>query len=77
MRINRNYGSTLKVAKEANMKGYHQVLWLYGDEIIEAGHSNIFFIFKGKGKTVEVVTPELKDLIIPGITRDSIIVKMV
>jgi hypothetical protein len=30
--------------------GHHQVLWLYGDEIIEAGTSNIFFVFKGSKK---------------------------
>lgn len=56
--------------------GHHQVLWLYGDDVIEAGTSNIFFVFKPttpNGK-VEVVTPELRDLILPGVTRDSIMV---
>jgi branched-chain amino acid aminotransferase len=57
--------------------GHNQVLWLYGDEVIEAGTSNIFFIFKGSrgdGK-IEIVTPALRDLILPGVTRDSIMVK--
>lgn len=53
-------------------KGYHQVLWLYGDEVIEAGTSNIFFVFKGNNGKTEIVTPVLKDLILPGVTRDSI-----
>ena len=57
--------------------GHHQVLWLYGDEVIEAGTSNVFFVFKGSrndGK-IEIVTPALRDLILPGVTRDSIMVK--
>lgn len=66
----------MDLGKQANEKGHHQVLWLYGDDIIEVGASNIFFVFKGKGNKTEVITPELKDLILPGITRDSIIVSM-
>ena len=50
------------------------MLWLYGNEIIEVGASNIFFVFKASNNKTEIVTPELKDLILPGITRDSIIV---
>ncbi len=72
----RNYGPTLKQANDVIKSGHHQVLWLYGDEVIEAGTSNIFFVFKSSrpnGK-VEVVTPELRDLILPGVTRDSIMV---
>ena len=49
-------------------------MWLYEDDIIEAGTSNIFFVFKGKDGKKVVVTPELKDLILPGVTRDSIMV---
>lgn len=57
--------------------GHHQVLWLFGDEVIEAGTSNVFFVFKSdkKGKKAQVVTPLLRDLILPGVTRDSIMVK--
>lgn len=64
------------LGNEANRKGHHQVLWLYGDEIIEVGASNIFFVFKAANNKTEIVTPELKDLILPGITRDSIIVSL-
>ncbi len=72
----RNYGPTLGITKEANMRKHQQVLWLYDDKkIIEVGASNIFFIFKSTtGKKAEIVTPHLEDLILPGITRDSIIV---
>lgn len=72
----RNYGPTLKQANDVIKSGHHQVLWLYGDEVIEAGTSNIFFVFKPSGPNgkVEVVTPALRDLILPGVTRDSIMV---
>jgi len=57
----RNYGPTLDTTKEANNRGYQQVLWLYNDrKIIEVGSSNIFFVFKSKeGKKAEIVTPAL------------------
>lgn len=73
-KVGGNYGPTLKQANDVIKSGHHQVLWLYGDDVIEAGTSNIFFVFKPttpNGK-VEVVTPELRDLILPGVTRDSI-----
>jgi branched-chain amino acid aminotransferase len=58
--------------------GHNQVLWLYGDEVIEAGTSNIFFVFKSSkpGGKPEVITPVLRDLILPGVTRDSIMVRI-
>lgn len=64
----------MRKGNEVAQAGYHQVLWLYGSEVIEAGTSNIFFVFKGKNGKKHVVTPVLKDLILPGVTRDSIIV---
>ena len=58
------------------MKGYHQVLYLWEGKVGEAGTSNIFFVLKNKqtGKK-EIITPSLDDLILPGVTRDTIIVK--
>ena len=56
-------------------EGYQQVLWLYKGQVVEVGASNIFFIFKdGSSGEIEIVTPELEDLILPGVTRDSILV---
>jgi len=58
-------------------EGYQQVLWLYKDQVVEVGASNIFFIFKDKASgEIEVVTPALEDLILPGVTRDSILVHL-
>lgn len=41
--------------------------------MLEVGSSNIFFVFKDK-HGIEVATPDLEDLVLPGITRDSILV---
>lgn len=74
-KVGGNYGPTLKQGNDVMKAGHNQVLWLYGDEVIEAGTSNVFFVFKGSrgdGK-VEIVTPTLRDLVLPGVTRDSIL----
>jgi branched-chain amino acid aminotransferase len=54
-------------------KGHQQALWLLGDQVIEVGSSNIFFVFKDQSGEIEIATPALEDLILPGITRDSIL----
>jgi branched-chain amino acid aminotransferase len=41
---------------------------------VEVGASNIFFVMKHKDGTKELLTPELDGLILPGVTRDSLIV---
>ena len=67
-----NYAATLKAVKEANEKGYDQILWMDGVEfkyIHEIGTMNVFFVMDGK-----VITPTLEeDTILHGITRDSVI----
>src|SRR5271157_4262038 len=66
-----NYAGTLLAADHAQQKGYSQVLWLDGAErryVEEAGTMNIFFVVGG-----EVITPELTDTILSGVTRDSIL----
>jgi len=66
-----NYAASLKSQMEAKEKGFTQVLWLDGVErkyIEEVGTMNIFFVIDG-----EIVTPELNDSILPGITRLSTI----
>ena len=66
-----NYAASLYAAKEAQEKGYSQVLWLDGAErkyIEEVGAMNIFFVVDD-----ELLTPKLSGSILPGITRDSVI----
>lgn len=40
------------------------------------GSSNLFFAFKDKSGQIEIVTPEIEDMILPGVTRDSVLVKI-
>jgi branched-chain amino acid aminotransferase len=66
-----NYAGSLLAAERAQHKGYSQVLWLDAQEhryVEEVGAMNIFFVIKDK-----VVTPELTDTILNGVTRDSVL----
>lgn len=66
-----NYGGSMYPMTEVRKKGYHQILWMDGLEhkyVQEIGTMNVFFVL---GDTV--VTPELSDTILEGITRDSVI----
>lgn len=71
-----NYGPTIKVQAEASKLGYHQVLWLYGEDyqVTEVGVMNFFLVKKGKNGRKLLITPPLdQGLILPGVTRDTII----
>ncbi|XP_075159043.1 branched chain amino acid transaminase isoform X2 [Haematobia irritans] len=70
-----NYAPTINVQKEASRKGLQQVLWLYGDDhqLTEVGTMNIFMFFINENGEKELRTPPLNGLILPGITRDSIL----
>ena len=67
-----NYAATFYPTKIANSKGFQQVIWLDSNEhkyIEECGTMNIWFRIGDK-----LITPELSDSILEGITRDSIII---
>ncbi|HUX20091.1 MAG TPA: aminotransferase class IV, partial [Spirochaetia bacterium] len=67
-----NYVTPILVKKQAEVDGYMEAIFLDAKEgkYVEEGSScNIFFFLKS-GK---LVTPELGDTILPGITRDSIL----
>lgn len=70
-KVGGNYASSLIGQQKAEEKGYAQVLWLDGIEhkyIDEVGAMNVFFVIDGKA-----VTPKLEGNILPGVTRDSVI----
>ena len=48
-------------------------MWLWKDNILEVGTSNIFIYWKNSDGELEVVTPDLTNLILPGVTRDSVL----
>jgi len=71
-----NYAPTLHVGKIAAQLKCHQALWLYGpdEEITEVGAMNIFALFKHPDGRTELVTPPLDSgLILPGVTRRSVL----
>ena len=76
-KLGSNYAPTIMIQKQAERLGLQQVLWLFGDDmkLTEVGTMNIFVAMLNKetGKT-HLVTPPLNDgLVLPGITRASIL----
>lgn len=69
-----NYAPGILPQLEAAKKGYQQNLWLFGDDhlLTEVGTMNLFTALK-KGDHIELVTPPLNGMILPGVTRDSIL----
>jgi len=66
-----NYAGSLYPAKKANEQGFDQLLWTDGKEhkyIEESGTMNVMFVIDGK-----LLTPELSDSILDGITRRSVL----
>ncbi|CAL9692853.1 unnamed protein product [Knipowitschia caucasica] len=70
-----NYGPTIAVQSEALKRGCQQVLWLYGpqEEITEVGTMNMFIYWRNQSGEKELVTPPLDGLILPGVTRQSLL----
>lgn len=66
-----NYGASMFPTMEIRNMGYDQILWTDGYEhkyVQEIGTMNVFFVI---GDTV--ITPELGETILEGVTRDSVI----
>lgn len=73
-KIGANYGPSVIVLQEAIARGYHQVLWLYGEdgECTEAGGCNFFVVWKRRDGRTELITAPLDDkIILDGVTRRS------
>ncbi|XP_029901289.1 branched-chain-amino-acid aminotransferase, cytosolic isoform X2 [Myripristis murdjan] len=70
-----NYGASICAQHEAVDNGCQQVLWLYGDDhqITEVGTMNIFLHWINEDGEEELATPPLDGIILPGITRQSIL----
>ncbi|XP_074872156.1 branched-chain-amino-acid aminotransferase, mitochondrial isoform X2 [Carettochelys insculpta] len=70
-----NYAPTILVQDEAVRAGCQQVLWLYGadHQITEAGTMNLFLFWTDPQGDLELVTPPLSGLILPGVTRQSLL----
>ncbi|MEQ9468690.1 MAG: branched-chain amino acid aminotransferase [Ekhidna sp.] len=67
-----NYAASLYPARQAQAKGYHQLVWTDGQThefIEESGTMNIMFVINDT-----LVTPPTSDSILPGITRESALI---
>lgn len=67
-----NYLTSALAKKEAQDVGYNEPLFLDAEKrmyVEECSSCNVFFVLQDN----TIVTPELSDTILPGITRDSII----
>jgi branched-chain amino acid aminotransferase len=72
IKCNANYVTPILAKKEAEVEGYMEAIFLDAVEhtYIEEGSScNIFFSMKNG----TLVTPDLRDTILPGITRQSVV----
>lgn len=72
-KLGANYGPTIMVSKEAEKRGFHQILWLTDNKITEIGASNIFFFIKNENGEKELVTAPIDGLSLPGVVRDSVL----
>ncbi|KAJ5133593.1 branched-chain amino acid aminotransferase II [Penicillium atrosanguineum] len=71
-KVGANYGPSVAASQEAARQGFHQILWLYGDQgkCTEAGGSNFFVVWKRKDGDTELLAAPLDDrLIFDGVIR--------
>ncbi|XP_051005642.1 branched-chain-amino-acid aminotransferase, mitochondrial [Acomys russatus] len=74
-KVGGNYGPTVAVQQEAQKKGCEQVLWLYGPDhqLTEVGTMNIFVYWTHEDGVLELATPPLDGIILPGVVRQSLL----
>ncbi|HET6211131.1 MAG TPA: branched-chain amino acid aminotransferase [Jatrophihabitans sp.] len=71
-----NYAGSLAAQAEAAEQGCDQVVWLDAANhsyVEEMGAMNLCFIY-GSGEHARIVTPKLTGTLLPGVTRDSLLV---
>lgn len=68
-----NYAPGIVPQKECIEKGCSQILWLLDGLCTEVGTMNFFIIWKNKDNKIELVTAPIDDIILPGVTRDSLL----
>ncbi|KAL4948962.1 aminotransferase [Aspergillus filifer] len=76
-KLGANYGPSLAAHGKAQAQGFDQILWLFGEDrqVTEAGASNFFIVWENKetGKREMVTAPLENQLILPGVTRRSVL----
>jgi branched-chain amino acid aminotransferase group II len=79
-KVGGNYASTIRPQVQAARLGCQQVLYVLdngpdeGDGIVgESGAMNVFFLWQRKDGKKELVTPPLDGMVLPGVTRDTVL----
>jgi branched-chain amino acid aminotransferase len=75
-KLGANYAPCIVPQLEAAKRGFHQNLWLFGEEefVTEVGTMNMFVAIKNKETgQKELITAPLDGTILEGVTRDSIL----
>ena len=76
-KLGANYGPSLQQHGQAKALGFDQILWLFGEDrqVTEAGASNFFIVWKNAetGQLELVTAPLDNQLILPGVTRRSVL----
>ena len=75
-KLGANYAPCVVPQLQAASRGFQQNLWLFGEEdyITEVGTMNLFVCLKNKETgQKELVTAPLDGMILPGVTRDSVL----
>jgi branched-chain amino acid aminotransferase len=75
-KVGANYGPSLVAQGEARKRGYHQILWLFGEDcyITEAGASNFFVVWRTREGGLQLLTADLNEkIVLDGVTRRSIL----
>lgn len=76
-KLGANYGPSLQAHGKAQAMGFDQILWLFGPDrqVTEAGASNFFIIWHNadSGRLELVTAPLESQLILPGVTRRSVL----
>jgi branched-chain amino acid aminotransferase len=75
-KVGANYGPSLVAQGEARRQGYHQILWLFGEDgtVTEAGASNFFVVWRTKEGKLQLITADLNEkIVLDGVTRRSIL----
>jgi len=73
-KIGGNYSPTLLESGRVQKLGHSQVLWLFDKQITEVGTMNFFLFWTNTDGEKELITPPLgSNLILPGVTRDSVL----
>jgi len=75
-KLGANYAPCIVPQMEAASRGFHQNLWLFGEEefVTEVGTMNFFVAIKNKDTgQKELLTAPLDGTILEGVTRDSIL----